>query len=492
MASSGGTGASGTGASGSASGSGPSGSKKIQRKNAPGNRSDIGWQHGYEVENDSRKIKCKYCEKIITGSIYRLKHHLACTKKDIGPCPSVPDEVKKLMLQILIEMEEKSNSRKKYGLDEGENSLQGEVGEKRKEREVGLASIFKKRNTSQSSQTTINQIYKKELREEACQQVARFFYTSAIPFNCVKNPEFEKMCHLIGKYGMGFKPPSYHEIREKYLKQEMTRMDEMLEEHKAEWKKTGCTIMTDGWTDKKRRSIINFLVNSPKGTVFLKSIDASDICKTAEKIFKMIDEVVEEVGEENVVQVVTDNAANYKAAGQMLMEKRKKLYWTPCAAHCIDLMLEDFEKKIKVHGATIKKGRKITTFIYSRSMLISMLKNFTKGKDLIRPAVTRFATAYLTLGCLMDNKGGLMTMFGSNQWKSSRFAKIKDGKMVENYVLDGRFWKNIVTCLKGAYPLIKVLRMVDSDEKPAMGFIYEEMDRAKETIQTNFKNVKKR
>ena len=85
-----------------------------------------------------------------------------------------------------------------------------------------------------------------------------------------------------------------------------------------------------------------------------------------------------------------------------------------------------------------------------------------------------------------------MTMFGSNQWKSSRFAKIKDGKMVENYVLDSRFWKNIVTCLKGAYPLIKVLRMVDSDEKPAMGFIYEEMDRAKETIQTNFKNVKKR
>ena len=41
----------------------------------------------------------------------------------------------------------KSNSRKKHGLDEGENSLQDKVGEKRKER-VGLASIFKKRNTS--------------------------------------------------------------------------------------------------------------------------------------------------------------------------------------------------------------------------------------------------------------------------------------------------------------------------------------------------------
>jgi len=55
--------------------------------------------------------------------------------------------------------------------------------------------------------------------------------------------------------------------------------------------------------------------------------------------------VVEEIGEENVIQIVTDNGANYKAVRELLMQKRKKLYWTPCATHCIDLMLEDFEKK---------------------------------------------------------------------------------------------------------------------------------------------------
>ena len=67
----------------------------------------------------------------------------------------------------------------------------------------------------------------------------------------------------------------------------------------------------------------------------------------------MLDEVVDEVGEENVVQLVTNNAANYKLAGEMLMKKRKCLFWTPCAAHCLDLMLEDFEKKIKDHKCTI-------------------------------------------------------------------------------------------------------------------------------------------
>ncbi|PNX84021.1 HAT family dimerization domain containing protein, partial [Trifolium pratense] len=202
--------------------------------------------------------------------------------------------------------------------------------------------------------------------------------------------------------------PYYHEIRTKYLKQKMEETTKVIEEHKLVWKKTGCTIMSDGRTDK-RRTILNFLVNSPK---------------------------VEQVGEENVVQIVTDNAANYKAAGAMLMEKRKKLYWTPCAAHCIDLMLEDFEKKTTVHRETI-----------------------SRGKDLVRPAVTRFATSYLTLKCLVENKSALIRMFTSNEWTISK--------------------------------TINQSASISGDEEPAMALIYEAMDQAKEKIQVNFNSVQR-
>ena len=75
----------------------------------------------------------------------------------------------------------------------------------------------------------------------------------------------------------------------------------MLQEFRDEWKKTECTIMSDGWTDKKRRLICNFLVNNPKGTIFLYSLDTSDISKTTHKVLKMLDVVVTFVGEENVV-----------------------------------------------------------------------------------------------------------------------------------------------------------------------------------------------
>jgi len=51
------------------------------RKNASGNRFDVGWQHGIDVDKNSRKVLCKYCQKIISGGIFRLKQHLACTRK---------------------------------------------------------------------------------------------------------------------------------------------------------------------------------------------------------------------------------------------------------------------------------------------------------------------------------------------------------------------------------------------------------------------------
>jgi hypothetical protein len=73
-------------------------------------------------------------------------------------------------------------------------------------------------------------------------------------------------------------------------------------------------------------------------------------------------------------------------------------------AYCIDLILEDFKKKLEVHQVTIAKGRRITLYIYSITILISMLRHFTKGRDLIRPTATRFATAYLNLGRLNDHK----------------------------------------------------------------------------------------
>jgi len=134
-------------------------------------------------------------------------------------------------------------------------------------------------------------------------------------------------------------------------------------------------------------------------------------------------------------------------------------------------MLEDFENKVPDHQNTIPKDRKNTIYIYSRTSLISVLHHFTKGRDLLRPGLTRFATSYLTLGYLLEHKGPLIRIFTSDEWKDTYFARTKDGSSVEEVVLDKEFWKSIVICLKGAFPIMQVLRMVDFDDKPVMGFI---------------------
>ena len=83
--------------------------------------------------------------------------------------------------------------------------------------------------------------------------------------------------------------------------------------------------MSDGWTNQKGRTLINFLVSCPKGTMFIKYVDASTQIKDARTLCDLLDVFILEVGEQNVVQVITDNAANYVAAGRMLMDRHPTL-----------------------------------------------------------------------------------------------------------------------------------------------------------------------
>jgi len=67
-----------------------------------------------------------------------------------------------------------------------------------------------------------------------------------------------------------------------------------------------------------QKDIVNIVINYPKGLVFVSSIDVSEVIKDANFLFKVLDDIVEEVGEENLVQVVTDNASNYVKADKKL------------------------------------------------------------------------------------------------------------------------------------------------------------------------------
>ena len=144
--------------------------------------------------------------------------------------------------------------------------------------------------------------------------ITRWMYEAAIPFNAVTYPSFQPI-EAIGQYGVGMKGPTFHEVRVTNLKKELALTKDLMKDHMMEWGKNGCSIMSDGWTDRKERTLVNFLVNCSKGTMFMQSIDASSMIKTGEKMFELLDKWVEQVGEENVIQVITDNHSSYVMAG---------------------------------------------------------------------------------------------------------------------------------------------------------------------------------
>ena len=48
----------------------------------------------------------------------------------------------------------------------------------------------------------------------------------------------------------------------------------------------------------------------------MQSIDASSMIKTGEKMFELLDKWVEQVGEENVIRVITENHSSYVMEGK--------------------------------------------------------------------------------------------------------------------------------------------------------------------------------
>ncbi|POO03945.1 Ribonuclease H-like domain containing protein [Trema orientale] len=235
--------------------------------------------------------------------------------------------------------------------------------------------------------------------------------------------------------------------------------------------------MSDGWKDIKQRNVINSLVNKPSGTFFLKSVDASEYIKDVKLIFKLLHEVVEEVGEHLVVQVITENEGNYKDAGDLLMEKRKHLYWTSCVAHCIDLIVERI-KDLQQHKNALVKARKVANYIYNHSWLLALMRKFTK-REIHRLAATRFAIAFLTLQSTYQATQPLEATFTSEEWIGCDFTNKLEGKAVRKIVLkDKSFWPSVAYAIKTIKPLVEVLRLVDAEKESAMGYLYNAMDLA--------------
>lgn len=314
---------------------------------------DPGWEHCVAQDEKKKRVKCNYCEKIISGGINRFKQHLARIPGEVAYCEKAPEDV---YLKIKENMKwhrtgrrhSKPDDAKEFSAfymhsdndDEEEDqddrflhcvgkdmaTIDDKVsdddirynvrarspsscgnGAEPLTRRSRLDSVFLKSLKNQISphqrQMKTKTSAERKTRKEVLSAICKFFYHAGIPSTAADSPYFHKMLELVGQYGPGLQGPSSRQLSGRFLQDEICAIKDNLEELKACWSITGCSVMADCWNDLQGRTLINFLVSCPRGLYFVSTIDATDIIEDAASIFKLLDKVVEEIGEENVVQV---------------------------------------------------------------------------------------------------------------------------------------------------------------------------------------------
>ncbi len=155
-----------------------------------------------------------------------------------------------------------------------------------------------------------------------------------------------------------------------------------------------------------RRPVLNLLVVSPKGEMFLKAINMGGETKDVAYIAKQLIDCIREVGADSVIQVVTDNAAVCKAIGRLVEQEFSWITWTPCTPHCLDLLLEDVGKlpwAAEVAAEVVAEGKAVVKFITNHHQSQALFRG-KSALDLLKPGDTRFATNFIMLDRMLEVK----------------------------------------------------------------------------------------
>lgn len=477
---------------------------------------DPAWKHCQMYKNgDKVLLKCVYCGKTFKGGgIHRIKEHLAGQKGNASTCLRVPPDIRLLMQESLDGVVIKKRKKQKiteeiikinpidesdsfahqsdmnffhpsvvmsdssFLVSQEEGTVKKLAGRKRRGRPRNESPLSVPEGVPISGVT----LGLKRVSDPVHMAIGRFLYDVGVPLGSAANSVyFQPMIDAIASHGPGVIAPSCHDLRGWILKNTVEEVKTNIDHFTETWGRTGCSLLADEWISKNGETLLNFSVYCPEGTMFLKSVDITETKNSSDALFETLKEAVELVGVRNVLQVITSGNEPYIIAGGKLNDTFPSLYWAPCAAHCIDLMLGDFGELEWIH-VVLEQARSITRFIYNHSLVLNMMRRHTCGSDVIQLGVTRSATNFLTLKRMLKLRQNLQEMVASQEWMECTYSKKPEGLLLVDLLSDQSFWSSIHLVIRLVDPLLRVLSIVGSEKRPAMGYVYAGIYRAKETI----------
>ncbi|KAI3468887.1 hypothetical protein Pfo_025550 [Paulownia fortunei] len=459
---------------------------------------DACWEHCVLIDAARQKVRCNYCHREFSGGVYRMKFHLAQIRnKDIVPCTEVPNNVRDI-IQGILNTPKKQKASKRQKVEQVENGQQnsssasgGALPNRGSSEQNGSVcpSLFPHASPSVQPEPTVYDVQNQK-QDTTDKKIALFFFYNSIPFGAATSMYYQEMVDAIAECGVGYKAPSSEKLRCNLLEKVKADVNDMYKKLRDEWQETGCTILCNCWSDGRTKSLVVFSVTCPKGTIFLRSIDVSGHADDTHFLFGLLESVVLEVGVESVVQVLTDSADSYAYAGKLLMDKYPSIFWSPCASHCITKMLEDFSK-LEWVSTVLEEATTITNCIYSNEWILNMMRKFTSGMELLRPKISRYVANFLSLRFLVLQEEVLKHMFSHTEWLASSASRRPDAQLIKSILNAEQFWSYAREAVSVSEPLVKILRIVEGD-MPAMGYLYEGMERAKISIKAYYNGIAER
>jgi len=172
----------------------------------------------------------------------------------------------------------------------------------------------------------------------------------------VENKFFIKFLHKIKP---SFKPPTRRQLSGSILNNTYTALkldiNNIIDKQPEQM-----TLVTDGWSNTRGESLINYLLVTPKDAIFLKSVATGKDHHTGRYIADGLSEVIEEVGVDRIAAITTDNASNMASSWEDLRTQFPKLTCLGCASHQTNLLIGDIFKRelVETHFAKVLKLNK--------------------------------------------------------------------------------------------------------------------------------------
>jgi hypothetical protein len=143
--------------------------------------------------------------------------------------------------------------------------------------------------------------------------------------------------------------------------------------------------------------------------------DLSDVKHTGQHIASAIDEVINKVGNEKFVAIVSDHGSNVASARRIITQKYPNIINVRCIAHCINLISSDIVK-IRHVKDLVRRGNIVTKYFKYSTLAASWLHEAIKIKNIqgggLKTYVeTRWTTVFECTSSIWRLKDALQHVF---------------------------------------------------------------------------------